>query len=131
VPRGELLEYRARVKSTDSSIAAALHSPSSAILLSPDFVLRVMGVLQAVFKAGRQGRREECMARLPQPTPAMISHDCPEQLAEKMGPGHTIVTILCDGAYRYADRLFSRKWLESKKLLGAVPEHLHRYIVLE
>lgn len=48
-----------------------------------------------------------------------------------MGPGHTIVTILCDGAYRYADRLFSRKWLESKKLLGAVPEHLHRYIVLE
>jgi len=54
-----------------------------------------------------------------------------EQLAEKLGPGHTIVTILCDGAYRYADRLFSRKWLESKKLLGAVPEHLHRYIVLE
>jgi cysteine synthase A len=53
------------------------------------------------------------------------------QLAEKLGPGHTIVTILCDGAYRYADRLFSKKWLESKKLLGAVPDHLHRYIVLE
>ncbi|KAK4544172.1 Cysteine synthase 1 [Oleoguttula mirabilis] len=52
-------------------------------------------------------------------------------LAEKLGPGNTIVTILCDGAYRYADRLFSRKWLESKNLVGAVPEHLHKYIVLE
>ncbi|KAI7569535.1 Cysteine synthase [Hortaea werneckii] len=52
-------------------------------------------------------------------------------LAEKMGPGHTIVTILCDGAYRYADRLFSRKWLESKGLVSAIPEHLHKYIVLE
>ncbi|KJY00621.1 cysteine synthase like protein [Zymoseptoria brevis] len=52
-------------------------------------------------------------------------------LAEKLGPGHTIVTILCDGAYRYAERLFSRKWLTEKKLLGAVPEHLHKYIVLE
>merc|ERR1712113_157985 len=46
-------------------------------------------------------------------------------LAEKMGPGHTIVTILCDGAYRYAERLFSRKWLESKGLVNAIPEHLH------
>ncbi|KAK4622540.1 Cysteine synthase 1 [Fulvia fulva] len=52
-------------------------------------------------------------------------------LAEKLGPGHTIVTILCDGAYRYADGLFSRKWLESKGLVNAVPEHLHKYIVLE
>jgi len=54
-----------------------------------------------------------------------------KEVAQKLGPGHTVVTILCDGAYRYADRLFSRKWLESKKLLQAVPEHLHKYIVLE
>lgn len=52
-------------------------------------------------------------------------------LAEKLGPGKTIVTILCDGAYRYADRLFSRKWLESKNLLRAIPQHLHKYAVLE
>jgi len=52
-------------------------------------------------------------------------------LALQLGPGNTIVTILCDGAYRYADRLFSKKWLQSKNLLGAVPEHLHKYIVLE
>ncbi|KXT03482.1 hypothetical protein AC578_1606 [Pseudocercospora eumusae] len=54
-----------------------------------------------------------------------------KDVAEKMGPGHTVVTILCDGAYRYADRLFSKKWLESKKLYDAVPEHLRKYIVLE
>lgn len=52
-------------------------------------------------------------------------------LAEKLGPGNTVVTILCDGAYRYADRLFSKKWLETKKLTDAVPEHLRKYIVLE
>ena len=52
------------------------------------------------------------------------------ELARRKGPGHTIVTILCDGAYRYQARLFSRVWLESKGLLGAVPEELHRYIVL-
>ena len=53
-----------------------------------------------------------------------------KEVAEKLGPGHIVVTILCDGAYRYADRLFSRTWLESKGLLKAVPEHLHKYIVL-
>ncbi|PNY25300.1 Cysteine synthase-like protein [Tolypocladium capitatum] len=53
-----------------------------------------------------------------------------KEVAEKLGSGHTVVTILCDGAYRYADRLFSRKWLVEKKLLGAIPEHLEKYIVL-
>ncbi|KAI1110012.1 cysteine synthase (O-acetylserine (thiol)-lyase-like protein) [Nemania sp. NC0429] len=53
-----------------------------------------------------------------------------KEVAELLGPGHTVVTVLCDGAYRYADRLFSRKWLESKNLLGAIPERLHKYIVL-
>lgn len=53
-----------------------------------------------------------------------------KEVAEKLGKGHTIVTILCDGAYRYADRLFSKKWLTEKKLLGAIPKHLESYIVL-
>lgn len=53
-----------------------------------------------------------------------------KEVAEQLGQGHTVVTILCDGAYRYADRLFSRKWLTEKKLLEAVPQHLHKYIVL-
>jgi cysteine synthase A len=52
------------------------------------------------------------------------------EMAKILGPGKKIVTILCDGAYRYQSRLFSRKWLESKKLLHAIPEHLQKYIVL-
>ena len=53
-----------------------------------------------------------------------------KEVAEKLGPGNMVVTILCDGAYRYADRLFSRKWLSEKNLLRAIPTHLERYIVL-
>merc|ERR1711939_1199086 len=54
-----------------------------------------------------------------------------KEVAEKLGPNHTVVTMLCDGAYRYADRLFSDKWLRSKGLRDAIPEHLQKYIVLE
>lgn len=39
-----------------------------------------------------------------------------KRLAEHLGPGHTIVTILCDSATRYAERLFNREYLESKGL---------------
>ena len=37
-------------------------------------------------------------------------------LAKEMGPGHTIVTILCDGGSRYQSKIFSREWLTSKGL---------------
>jgi cysteine synthase A len=37
-------------------------------------------------------------------------------LAKKMGPGHTIVTILCDGGARYQSRLFNQAWLASQGL---------------
>ncbi|MGE5660168.1 MAG: cysteine synthase A [Actinomycetota bacterium] len=37
-------------------------------------------------------------------------------LAKRMGPGHTIVTVLCDGGSRYQSRLFNREWLVSKGL---------------
>ena len=53
-----------------------------------------------------------------------------KEVAERLGKGHTVVTILCDGAYRYADRLFSRKWLTDKGLIGSIPKHLERYVVL-
>lgn len=38
------------------------------------------------------------------------------RLAEKLGPGHTIVTVLCDSATRYMERLFNREFLQSKGL---------------
>jgi cysteine synthase len=37
-------------------------------------------------------------------------------LAQQMGPGHTIVTVLCDGGARYQSRLYNRAWLASKGL---------------
>jgi cysteine synthase len=38
------------------------------------------------------------------------------RLAHQMGPGHTIVTVLCDGGARYQSRLFNQEWLKSKGL---------------
>lgn len=38
-------------------------------------------------------------------------------LAKQLGPGHTIVTILCDSGARYQSRLFNREWLAEKGLL--------------
>ncbi len=39
------------------------------------------------------------------------------QLAKKLGPGHTIVTVLCDSGSRYQSRLFNSEWLASKGLV--------------
>ncbi|MEA5509122.1 cysteine synthase A [Crocosphaera sp. UHCC 0190] len=37
-------------------------------------------------------------------------------LAKAMGPGHTIVTVLCDGGARYQSRIYNKDWLASKGL---------------
>jgi cysteine synthase len=37
-------------------------------------------------------------------------------IARRLGPGHTIVTILCDGGARYQSKLFNRAWLAEKGL---------------
>ncbi len=38
------------------------------------------------------------------------------RLAREMGPGHTIVTILCDGGARYQSKLFNPDFLRAKNL---------------
>ena len=38
------------------------------------------------------------------------------RLAHQMGPGHTIVTVLCDSAARYERKLFDPEFLEGKDL---------------
>lgn len=38
------------------------------------------------------------------------------RLARELGPGHTIVTVLCDGGGRYYSRLFNPEWLRGKGL---------------
>jgi len=46
------------------------------------------------------------------------------RLAKDLGPGHTIVTILCDGGARYQSKLFNPEFLRSKNL--PVPAWLDR-----
>jgi cysteine synthase A len=38
------------------------------------------------------------------------------EVALKLGPGHTIVTVLCDGGAKYQSSLFNREWLLAKGL---------------
>jgi cysteine synthase A len=38
------------------------------------------------------------------------------RVAKAMGPGHTIVTILCDGGARYQSKLFNPDFLRGKNL---------------
>jgi cysteine synthase A len=45
-------------------------------------------------------------------------------LARELGPGHTIVTLLCDSGVRYASKLFNADFLRSKNL--PVPTWLER-----
>lgn len=44
------------------------------------------------------------------------------RLARELGPGHTIVTILCDGGQRYQSKLFNPAFLREKNL--PVPDWL-------
>ena len=46
------------------------------------------------------------------------------RLARRLGPGHTIVTVLCDSGSRYASRLYNPDFLRSKGL--PVPPFLER-----
>jgi cysteine synthase A len=46
------------------------------------------------------------------------------RMAKEMGPGHTIVTILCDYGNRYQSKLFNPEFLREKDL--PVPEWLTR-----
>ena len=40
------------------------------------------------------------------------------RVARQMGPGHLIVTVLCDSGAKYLSRLFNRAWLQEKGFLG-------------
>jgi cysteine synthase len=46
------------------------------------------------------------------------------RLARQMGPGHTIVTVLCDSGNRYQSKLFNPDFMRSKNL--PVPEWLEK-----
>lgn len=46
------------------------------------------------------------------------------RLARELGPGHTIVTVLCDSGVRYAAKMFNPEFLRSKDL--PVPAWMER-----
>jgi cysteine synthase A len=41
-------------------------------------------------------------------------------LARQLGPGHTIVTVLCDGGAKYQSRLFNKEWVVQKGFTQAI-----------
>ena len=51
------------------------------------------------------------------------------RLAKQLGPGHTIVTILCDSGNRYQSKLFNPEFMRSKNL--PVPEWLEKRSKIE
>jgi cysteine synthase A len=44
------------------------------------------------------------------------------KVAKQMGPGHTIVTILCDSGSKYQSRLFNSDFLAAKGLTPWRPQ---------
>ena len=38
------------------------------------------------------------------------------EMAKKLGPGHNIVTILCDSGQRYQSKIWNKTFLKSKNL---------------
>jgi cysteine synthase len=44
------------------------------------------------------------------------------EVARQLGPGHTVVTVLCDGGAKYQSRLFNREWLTQKGLAAYAGE---------
>src|SRR5204863_4838882 len=51
------------------------------------------------------------------------------RLAKQLGPGHTIVTVLCDSGNRYQSKLFNPAFMRSKNL--PVPAWLERRSAIE
>ena len=53
------------------------------------------------------------------------------KVAQMLGHGHRIVTILCDTGHKYQSRLFSKAWLESKNLFNVLDTKYKKYIILK
>lgn len=53
------------------------------------------------------------------------------EVAKTLPENSNVVTILADSAHKYADRIFSKSWLEQKGLYDAIPNHLKKYAVLD
>ena len=48
------------------------------------------------------------------------------RIARELGPGHTIVTVLCDGGAKYQSRLFNKAWIEERGFGDALSRRSRR-----
>ncbi len=92
------------------------------------------GIGQARITANLEGLKVDFACRVPDAETVQTVFDLVEQeglvlgsssginvagavrMARELGPGHTVVTVLCDSGTRYASRLFNPAFLRSKSL---------------
>ncbi len=49
--------------------------------------------------------------------PSLPPHRCAAvKAARALGPGHTVVTVLCDGGARYMAKVYSTQWLAERHI---------------
>lgn len=53
------------------------------------------------------------------------------KMARELGPGSTVVTILCDGGDRYRSKLYNREWLAEEKVLPTTDEAVRATLSLD
>jgi cysteine synthase A len=130
------------LKSRDSSIQIALADPPGAALynyytngeLKSEGSSITEGIGQGRITANLEGAPVDVAFQIPDDESVAVVFDLLQheglllgtstgvnvagaiRLARKLGRGHTIVTMLCDGGQRYASRLFNPEFLRSKKL---------------
>jgi len=147
---GTLAGVGTLLKQRDANIKIALADPPGAALYSfyTEGVLKAEGssitegIGQGRITANLQGAPVDFAYHIPDEEAVRIVYDLVEheglllggssgvniagaiRLARELGPGHTIVTILCDSGSRYASKLFNAEFMRSKEL--PVPEWMER-----
>lgn len=139
---GTLAGVGMSLKSYNDSVRIALADPMGAALysfyttgeLKSEGSSITEGIGQGRITANLQGFTPDDAFQIADPEAMQIAYDLLEheglcmggstgvnvagaiRLAQKMGPGHTIVTILCDYGTRYASKIFNVEFLRSKNL---------------
>ncbi len=147
---GTLAGVGMALKERDARIKIALADPYGAALYSyyTEGVLKsegssiTEGIGQGRITANLEGAPVDLAYRIPDEEALRIVFDLVEReglllggssginiagairLARDLGPGHTIVTLLCDSGARYASKLFNAAFLRAKNL--PVPSWLER-----
>jgi cysteine synthase A len=147
---GTLAGVGMALKERDPSIRIALADPYGAALyayytkgvLESEGASITEGIGQGRITANLEGAPVDLAYRIPDAEAVRIVFDLVEReglllggssginiagairLARELGPGHTIVTLLCDSGARYASKLFNPAFLRSQSL--PVPSWLER-----